>query len=90
MGNEMLLVSDSKRAYQLASSHSLPYFTFLSCCSYTGASGSSLGGISLLYIHQFYSASVFATKQVVSSMMRCLSGCSSNKLQIEEENKRDG
>lgn len=58
VGNEMLLVSDSKRAYQLAPPHSLTLslplptllFYFLSLCCSTKASGGTLGkNISLSY-----------------------------------------
>ncbi len=86
VGNEMLLVSDSKRAYQLAHlilslSLSLLCLIFISFafCSYAGASGSTLGKISLFHIHHF-TASVFTTKQVLSSLIHCRSRLPSNKL----------
>lgn len=63
MGNEMLLVSDGKKAYQLACSHSLSpstlHFFCLSLCHCTVASGGTVGGISPFHIHHFYSVSLY-------------------------------
>lgn len=81
VGNEALLVSDSKRPYQLASPHSLsPYLLYFLSAATLGLQA-ALWEKYLFYIHHFYSASVFITKQVLSSLIHCWFWLSLNKLQ---------
>lgn len=62
LGNEILLASDSKRAYQLASSH--PHLTSLPFLA--AASQGLQAALCCFHIHHFSSASIFTTKQLLS------------------------